>query len=120
MMGIILKDIDTAKRLLDSEALSICIVKDGEVIFKSSEKGVKPVYLISQMDISVFRGSSVADRVIGKAASIVFKKIGFKAIYTKIISEKAVDILGEEKISYDKLVRNILNRKKNLKRSYFF
>ena len=39
-----MKDIELAKKYLEEDNLSIAVVKNGELIYKSQEKGIKPMY----------------------------------------------------------------------------
>jgi hypothetical protein len=54
----------------------------------------------------------VADKVIGKAAAMICEHAGIKELSTKLISEKAVNVLKNTSIifEYEKLVPYIKNR----------
>lgn len=107
-----MKDIELAKNLLNNEKKAIVIVKSGKVIFSSEDKGIKPVYeaLIEFKD--GLQGSSVADKVIGKAAAMIYEHADIKELSTNLISEKAVDVLKNTSIvyEYEKSVPYIKNR----------
>lgn len=107
-----MKDIDLARSILDNENKSIVIVKEGSVIFSSNEKGIKPIYtaLIEQKD--KLKGSSISDKVIGKAAAMICKYAEIKELNTKLISDNAVIVLDDSSILYksDKSVPFIKNR----------
>lgn len=107
-----MKDIALAKNLLNDEKKAIVIVKDGEVIFSSKDKGIKPVCAALNEFKDELQGSSVADKVIGKAAAMIYKHADIKELSTKLISERAVDVLKNTSIVYDyeKLVPYIKNR----------
>lgn len=95
-----MKDIILAKDILENEGLTLAIVKDGKVLFKSKEKGIKPLFIAVNELSRKLNGASVADRVIGRAAALLCKEYGIKEIYTKLISESAIDVLKEGKIEY--------------------
>jgi hypothetical protein len=107
-----MKDIELAKSLLDNEGKAIVIVKKGNVIFSSEGKGIKPIYTALNEFKVELQGSSVADKVIGKAAAMICEHAGIKELSTKLISERALNVLESTSIiyEYEKLVPYIKNR----------
>lgn len=107
-----MKDIELAKSLLDKEKQAIVIVKEGQTIFSSDGKGIKPIYTALNKLKYELRGSSVADKVIGKAAAMICEYAGIKELSTKLISENAIDVLENTSIiyNYEKSVPYIKNR----------
>lgn len=96
-----MKDIDVAVELLEKEELALVIVKDNKVIFTSSGRGIKPLYTAYEEHIIELEGSSVADRVTGRAAAMLCKYAGIKQLKTKLISENAINVLKETNIIYE-------------------
>lgn len=109
-----MKDIDMAVELLEKEKLALAIVKDGKVIFSSSDKGIKPLYTAVKEQKNELEGSSVADRVTGRAAAMLCAYAGIKELKTKLISDNAINILKETNIlyEYDEHTSYIKNRDK--------
>ncbi|MBF8983547.1 DUF1893 domain-containing protein [Lutibacter sp. B2] len=109
-----MKDIDLAKAILEKDKLALVIVKEEEVIFYSKEKGIKPIYMAVNTLKDQLVNSSVADRVIGKAAAMLCKYSNIKALHTKLISESAMEVLEKENIilTYDESAPYIKNRDK--------
>lgn len=107
-----MKDIEVAKKYLEEESLCLAVVKDGDLIFKSYDKGIKPMYTLATQMTELAKGSSIADRVLGKGAAMLCKYTGIKEVYGKLISYAAVDILLENNIvyNYDKICHYIKNR----------
>jgi len=103
-------DLDLAKEKLVSENLAICIVKDGEVIYTSKEKGIYPIYNAYTSMKDSLKGASVADRVIGKAAAMICKSAKIKCLYSVIITKQAVKLLEQITVEYTKIVPYIKNR----------
>ncbi len=105
-----MNNIETAKEKLFSADFSCVIVKD-ELVITSEKKGISPLLNFIEENRN-FEGFSVADKVIGKAAALLFVKLNIKEIYAKIISEPAIEIFKKYGISYsyDKVVPNIINR----------
>ena len=107
-----MKDIELAKTILDSEKQAIVIVKEGRVIFSSNGKGIKPIYTALNDLKDELSGSSIADKVVGKAAAMIYECAGIKELSTKLISESAISVLENTSIiyNYEKSVPYIKNR----------
>ena len=110
-----MSDIDMAVELLENDKLTLAIVKDGKVIFSSSEKGIKPLYTALEEQKNKLEGSSVADRVTGKAAAMICAYAGIKQLKTKLISDNAINVLKKTDIiyEYDERAPFIQNRDKS-------
>lgn len=110
-----MKDIIIARNILDNENKSIVIVKNGNVIFSSNEKGIKPIFTALMEQGNELKGSSIADKVIGKAAAMICKQADIKELSTQLISENALNVLKDSSIifKYDKSVPYIKNRDKS-------
>lgn len=96
-----MKDIKLAKNILDNEKKTIVIVKGGQVIFQSDGRGIRPLYTALKELKDELKGSSVADKVIGKAAAMIYKYAAIKELSTKLISEEAIDMLKNTSIMYE-------------------
>lgn len=107
-----MKDIELAKDLLKTQEKALVIVKEGKVIFSSENKGIKPIYTALNELNDRLQGSSVADKVVGKAAAMIYEHAGIKELSTGLISEKALGVLKDTSMvyEYDKLVPFIKNR----------
>ena len=97
-----MKDIEIAKKLLIEENQALVVVKNGEVIFKSVEKGIKPMYILATEMKSEAKGASLADKVIGRGAALLCGYAEIKELYTELISEGGIAALGEYNIPYEK------------------
>lgn len=96
-----MRDIDVAVELLAKEKLSLAIVKDSKVIFTSSSKGIKPLYTAYEEHKDELEGSSVADKVTGRAAAMICAYAGIKQLKTKLISENAISVLNKTNVMYE-------------------
>ena len=105
-------DLKKAIALLEKDGLT-CVFVNGEKVFSSTKRGVKPLleFLESGTDFSAF---SVADKVVGKGAGFLYILLKVKAVYAKVISKQALNLLNENgvKVYYDELVLNVQNRSK--------
>ena len=100
LRGDILTDLEKAKLLLFEENLTLAVVKDGELIFKSQDKGIKPMFTLATSLKEKAKGAALADRVIGKGAAILAGYVGINEIYTDLISQGGIERLEYYKISY--------------------
>ena len=105
-----MSNIDNAKELLKNGDYT-CVMCYGETVYTSDKRGVVPVLEKLEQDVTI-SGFSVADKVVGKAAAMLFHLAGISELYTGIISIPAKEYLEKTNIifSYDKLVDRIINR----------
>ena len=95
-----MKDIEIARQLLVEENLTLALVKDGQAVYKSKEKGIKPMFILATEMKEEARGASVADKVIGKGAAILSGYIGIREVYAELMSEGGANKLEEYNLVY--------------------
>ncbi len=104
-------NLEKAKNLLKSNGYTCVLYKDDK-FYTSTERGVAPMleFIGSGTDL---RGFSAADKVIGKAAAMLFCHAEVAEVYADVMSKAAADFLSERKIpfSYGELTDKIINRK---------
>lgn len=105
-------DIEIAKNQLEEKNLTICVVKNKKIIYESQARGVYPLYKIYTQHKDEVKGASFADRVIGYGPAIILKALGIKALDTVIITHKALNLLTEVPVIYERAVDHIMNREK--------
>ena len=84
----------------------------GGELLTSDEHGIRPPLLWLREKPEILRGADVADKVIGKAAALLFAYGGVRSVWAARMSEAARDFLQAAGIiiDYDELVPAILNR----------
>lgn len=99
------------KALLAEENLT-CVLSDGNRLIKSRERGVKPLICFIESGKS-FKGFTAADKVVGKAAALLYALMGVSSLYASVISEGALTVCKSFGISveYGTLTQNIINRR---------
>ena len=99
-----------AIELLNKNNATCVILSYGEPIV-SYERGVKPLLRVIDKKQSL-SGSVAADKVVGKAAALLYLLIGVVELHACVISELAFDVLSENgvRVSYDEKVPMIRNR----------
>lgn len=93
-------DLKKAKLLLEKEDLTIVLVKEGKVIFKSKDKGIRPMFIVATELKKESQGAALADRVIGKGAAILLRYVGIGEVYGELISQAGIERLEYYKIPY--------------------
>ena len=81
--------------------------------YHSNDSGIKPVLMPMNDDIHLFKGLSVADRIIGKASAMLLALSGVSYVYAHVLSEAGRQILEKYGIEYEygELAEYIVNRK---------
>ena len=90
-----------------------CVVRTaaGEIL-TSDAHGIRPPLLWLREDPELLRGAEISDKVIGKAAALLFCHGGVRSIYAEMMSQAAAEFLDKQGIAYQygKLAPAILNR----------
>lgn len=93
--------------------MSLVIVKDDKVIFKSNLQGL--LGLIYAIDIfgDTLSSSSVADKIVGRAAALLVAYLNASEVYAVTISNSGLNTLIEHNIEveYENIVPEIMNRR---------
>lgn len=107
-------EIQELKKLLFNHNYTLVAYIDGN-IYTSHLKGVAPVLNPMKENTDFFKNAIVVDRVVGKAAAMLFAKSDIQRLHTHIISFHAIEILDQYHIecSYDECVDYIINRQGN-------
>lgn len=100
-----------AKEALESGGHSLVIIRDG-LPFCSSLDGIRPLLTLLAEDPGVFTGAFAADKVIGKAAAMLFVYGGVREVYGSIVSEHAKAVFDKAGVPCEcgKVVPYIINR----------
>lgn len=106
-----MEDLELARSLLEEGKLNLVIVKDGEVVFYSEERGVAPFFWAVQDAGEALKGASVADRIVGLAVAMLCLYARIGSVYGDIVSQGAVDMLREQgkPVLSKNIVPHILN-----------
>ena len=103
-----MNDVALAKSNLAGHSIVLC--KEGKLL-TSDRRGVSPMidFLQDGIDLS---GYSVADKIVGKAAAMLFVKAGIKEVYAEILSVSGKNFLEEHGINvgYETIAEKIINR----------
>lgn len=101
-----------AIQLLKGEATLAVVNGDKQAVF--CDRGIKALLSLVK-DNDILQGADIADKVVGKAAALLFVKGGAKRIYAEVISKPARDVLIKSAVEYEFkiLTDGIVNRQGN-------
>ncbi len=107
-------DLEQAKRALKDKNLSLVFVKNSQIIFETDAEGLAG-FLQAIDTLGRLSGSSVADRVIGKAAALLCAYSKVKATFAITLSRSGLETLKTHNIrsEFENLTPTILNMKKS-------
>ncbi len=103
-------DLEKAKELLTKGGYT-CVLCKGETVYTATERGVKPLvdWILKNQEVS---GFSAADKVVGKAAALLYVRMEVAAVYAKVMSRAAAETLQRYGIAatYDVMTEAVRNR----------
>lgn len=95
---------------LEREDLT-CIVQKGDRILTSRRRGIRPLleWIAQGEDL---RGASAADKIVGKAAALLYVLMGVKEVFAGTLSESGLAVLTRNGVQaeYAVLAPHIVNR----------
>lgn len=99
------------KNLLVSENYT-CVLSNGDDTVSSREKGVRPLieFIDSGKD---FSGYAAADKIVGKAAALLYAHMKVTELYAEVASREAADVCAKYGIALSSgtLTEKIINRR---------
>ncbi len=101
---------EKAISMVRDNTASCVVVKKGRIISAESPRGIS--HIVDLHDKNMLKGTFVADKIIGKAAAIIFILSGIKACFGETVSKSAIDLLEKNgiKVTYDICTDVIENR----------
>jgi hypothetical protein len=109
-----MNDLDLAKKELGVN-VNIAFAKDGKIIFSSSDDGIKGFISAIKEFGGKLNGSSVADRIAGRAVALLCIHSGVKSVFAEVMSDGCKNVFQKSGVAfqYGRLVNKILNKYKN-------
>lgn len=89
------------------------LVIENEKIVTFNNRGIVDLFNILNRNDTFLKGAIVADKVVGKGAAALMILGMINEVHADVISESALDLFNSTpvKVSYQKVVKNIINRK---------
>jgi hypothetical protein len=88
-----MEDIDLASSLLEEEKWNLVIVKGGQVLLSSRERGIAPFFQTVQNMGKSLHNAAMADRIVGSAVAMLCLQAQITSVYGGIASQGALDML---------------------------
>jgi hypothetical protein len=107
-----MRDVEVAEGILGNKGVTLAIVKEGKILFESDSSGIRGLLqAIEKLKKEMF-GSSVADRVVGRAAALLLAYSHVNEVYAFVLSREGLKVLEENriKVEYLNLVQAVLDR----------
>jgi Domain of unknown function (DUF1893) len=104
-------DLDVAKGRLTEEGLTLVVVENLKVVFRSRRRGVNSFLEAIDRLGDRLEDSSVADKVVGKAVALLCIYSHVRSVYGEILSRAAKAFLEENSVHVESgvIVNDILN-----------
>ena len=105
-----MNDLQKAISILES-GNHTCVLCKGDAVYISNKSGIAPMVGFISEGIDL-KGFSVADKIVGKAAAMLFALAGIKNAYGDVMSIGGLEFLEQNGIgaSYSVLTEKIINR----------
>lgn len=105
-------NLEKAIKILEEEKDLTLVLVLNESIYKSSEKGIKPLLQLLNSGKN-YLNYSAADKIVGKAAAMLYKLLNINDIYGEVMSISAINFLEQNniKFKYKIKTKEIINRK---------
>jgi hypothetical protein len=94
-----MEDIELARSLLEEEQWNLVIVKGGQVLLSSKERGVAPFFQAVQSMGKNLHNAAAADRIVGSAVAMLCLHARITSVYAGIVSQGALDMLKGKRVA---------------------
>lgn len=88
-----------AREIFNTGKYTYVLCKDDD-IRTGAERGVRPLIDLLESNDN-FAGYSACDKVVGKAAALLYVLLGVSEVYAPVMSEAAVRVFEKNNIKYD-------------------
>jgi hypothetical protein len=107
-------DLNLAKQRLIQKNLSLVIAKNGRVLFETESHGINGLLKAIKQLQDNMAGSSVADRIVGRAAALLLVYSGVVAVFAVTASDSGIEVLKNNHVfhEFERRVPRILDSKK--------
>lgn len=79
---------------------TILVVKDGKIVFSTKVPGLKAIFEAAEHLRDEFKGAAVADKVVGKAAALLYAYFQVSSVYGSLMSEGASKVFRDQGIEF--------------------
>jgi hypothetical protein len=107
-------DLNLAKQRLSQKNFSLVIAKNRRVLFETESHGITGLLKAIKQLQDTIAGSSVADRIVGRAAALLLVYSGVIAVYAVTASDGGIEVLKNNHVfhEFERRVPRILDSRK--------
>jgi hypothetical protein len=95
------EDIDLARSLLERGRWNLIMVRNGQVLFRSRERGIAPLFHAVESTGKSLHNAAMADRIVGLAAGMLCLHAHIASVYADVASNAALDMLQKNGVVVD-------------------
>lgn len=85
---------------LDKTGMSLMIYRDGELIFQSRSKGIRPHLEAIEKHGNTLRGTVMVDKIVGRAAALLILYTKPMEVYATLVSKPGKQVLMEHGLDF--------------------
>ena len=88
-----------------------CAIAKGDRLFTSTLRGIRPLLDLIESGED-FSGGIAADKIVGRAAALLYARLGIAEVYAGVLGEGGLAVLREHNIAaqFGTLAERIINR----------
>jgi len=94
-------DLNLAKQRLSQKNLSLVITKNSGVLFETKSHGISGLLKAIKQLQNNMAGSSVADRIVGRAAALLLIYSGVVAVFAVTASDGGIEVLKNNHVFHE-------------------
>jgi hypothetical protein len=104
-------DWQTNLKALEKQKLTLMVIKDDTVLFKSNKRGIMPLVDLLENNMNNLVGTTVVDRIVGIAVAKLLLWQHVRNIEAQIATRPAIDLLRPSgiKLSYETAVPKLVD-----------
>ena len=84
-------DLQSLREMVEKEGFT-CAIAKGKKLFTSTSRGVRPLLDLIESGED-FRGGVAADKIVGKAAALLYAHMGMGEVYACVLGEGGLAVL---------------------------
>lgn len=103
-------DLESLKELVERGGFT-CAIAKGDRLFTSTLRGIRPLLDLIESGED-FSGGIAADKIVGRAAALLYARLGIAEVYAGVLGEGGLAVLREHSIAaqFGTLAERIINR----------
>lgn len=107
--------VNRAKQMIKNKEANFILIKKNKIVYTANKRGIGVLIDLFENQPKKLKGAIIVDKVIGKAAAMIFVYAGVNSVYGEIMSNFAKQYLNRHKVKadYGICVDSIINREGN-------